>query len=252
MRDKGTITVYWSPANFIDDYETSKYMLYADPEPLNKSIAVKSNSDGSMKKCPAVKDLFYNIYSVSATMSEHFEFSQGQLESLTKFKGIKEEALVDMGKTSLALARDYDYRGYVNLSYGMSWLFFSDEPLEARFTSPWFPPTSPAAGSMLTAGKFNIGEWLRPFNLEYLIPVESEQFNIRSGDPLFFLELLTNKKIIFKKFRTTSKIKNMSREMIEYTGKYKTRKSLSYRYNLARSVRFQKIIIDEIKRNLLD
>ena len=49
-------------------------------------------------------------------------------------------------------------------------------------------------------GEFDIGNWMRDFHIEYLVPMETTSWNYKKGESFFYLELMTNRKIIFKKF----------------------------------------------------
>jgi len=252
---KETIDIYWSQASFVDEDEPSWYSLYQDPVSIHKQVVSESEIDGDMKTCPAAKNLHQKVYSFNSALEENVKFDDG----LHKYYVPKEEYptgqelnIEEQDKILLSLTRGSDLKNYVNLRYNLSWIFFAEESTKARVTSPWFPPTSPYPGSMLTSAELDIGKWFRPFNLEYLMPKSSEYFNINKGDPLFYLELLTDKKINFKRFTMTKKIKNLAIEFVNSPKRYGERQKLEERYDTAEKASLPKIVLSEIKKNLVE
>jgi hypothetical protein len=142
--------------------------------------------------------------------------------------------------------RKPEYDGYYNISYDLGWLFFADESVIARITSPWFPPSSPIPRSMLATGEFDIGQWLRSINTEYLVPNNENKFSIKKDDPILYIELFTDKKIIFKRFVLSEKL----RELLKNRKKNVRFKKLADFYAMARNAKRPELILSEIKRNL--
>jgi len=136
----------------------------------------------------------------------------------------------------------------------MSWLFFCEEPLLARFTAPYFPPKSPAKDAILAMGEFDIGLWFRNFNLDYMIPDGSTNFDINIDDPLFYLQLYTNKKVVFKRFIHTDITQKLSEEFSQTSNRRGKKMGISFnkRYELSRKTMLPELVLNEIKKNLVE
>jgi hypothetical protein len=261
MINTDTITIYWSPANFTNQ-DKSWTMLYSSPESLAsnlRSLRYKDASSSSMYACPASKDALDKVYFFSSAVDDFLDLPE---ETLNKFYSLsKEEIPVGTGlhfptpDNSLSLLnvpRSPSLEGHINLSYNLTWTFIADEPLVAKFTAPYFPPISPAPGVILSAGKFDIGSWLRPFNLDYHVPITTRRLEFKEGDPLFYIECFTDKNIVFKRYINTPFLSSLINETVESINLYGTFKSLSQRYRQAKNTRIIDQALTEIRKNLLD
>jgi len=212
-----------------------------------------------MHGCPASKDVLDKIYFVPSAIDDSLNLSKDFLElfySLPKNqfnKGIGEPfPTPDNPLSLLRVFRPPSLDGYLNLSYNLGWQFLADEPLVARFTAPYFPPVTPAPGTILSVGEFNIGNWFRPFNLDYHVPLTTKKLEFKEGQPLFYVEFFTEKKIILKQFINTPFVSSLMKESVQSPGLYGSFKSLSQRYSHAKNTRLVDQALNEICKNLLD
>lgn len=250
MRDKNTITVYWAPASFSSD-EESWNMLYRDPELLFSSIS-QTKGMGDMAKCPALKNFMKNTFVFKSNIADNFTMPDKDYLEQNAFTNSEDLFLPVDSKIGVKKKRKSSIPGYMNIEYNVSWIFFSDEPLVASFTPPYFPAISPVKDSFLAIGEYDIGQWFRPFNLDYHIPTNSESFSIREGDPFYFVNFKTDKKIVFKRFTYTNSLKNLAFEFIFSPSHYGKNKTLKSRYLTAKKSKINKIVLQEIKKNLVD
>ncbi len=242
------INVYWS--NCLIPEETSWNFLYREPEPLYNDF-LKLKSDNPFFACPAVIDIMSNIYVVKSNIEECFEFPKNYLSSFNGPYG-NTEYLPNIGNNlSLIPSRESALKGYKDIKYNMSWIFFADQPLEIKITSPYYPPFSPIDKAILQGGKFDIGQWFRPYNLGYFIPENSKGMNLSVEDPLFYIEFMTDSNIEFKRFNMTQSLKNIYSEFTESPPRYGKRKQLSERYSMAQRANMPKIVLSEIQKNLV-
>jgi hypothetical protein len=249
MDKKDTITVYWSPAKFNTD-EQSWNMLYREPRHVLSSVYKKNKHKGEMSACPSMKDTFRNIYSFDSALDDSFSLPSAFLKTIADTNTVNEVIPTD-SKLMVYKSRKSSIENYINIGYNLGWIFFADEPLEARMTSPFFPATSPAKNAMLSAGQFNIGKWFRSFELDYHIPVTSTRFQVAKNEPLFFLELLTDKKVVFERFELTPKLQNYSIDMALSPKRYGKKKSLLERYLMAHGAGLPRMVLSEIRKNLV-
>lgn len=213
------ITVYWSPST--PNQEIASYDLedFNDPVPLAKYAFHERMKSPWFWQCPSIKDLTRNLYAVTSKFHEHTKLNQYELASIYQNK---DDALTDIGleqitistdpalKMPLTAPRQASLENHVNVNYGRSWIFFASEPVEATFTAPWLPPITPAPKAMLAPGTLDIGQWFREFHLEYFAPVTTESWTYEKDEAFFFLDINTDRKIIFKRFDI-----NASPELIE-------------------------------------
>ena len=248
MIDTNTVTVYWTPAQF-DVVSESWTLLYSEPESMSawmRQARQKTSTPVSMQACPAVNGLFTNLFVVRSTFDDTFDLPVNLEEYL-----IANNLRVDVkSKLSLIHRRD-SLKGYVNFEYNLGWQFFADEPLMATFTAPFYPPHAPASGVILASGEFNIGSWYRSFNLDYHIPLNTQQLSFKENDPLFYIKLHTDKNVVFKRYLNTPILNNLKKELGQSSG-FMPFKTLQNRYQLARKTKAIEQILFEIKRNVVE
>jgi hypothetical protein len=250
MAKNDTITVYWAPSKFTTEAQ-SWNMLYRNPRSILSSIHLNNKPKGNMGKCPAVRDTFKNVYSFDSAIYDSFELSPDLMKQIA-YTDSEREFIPSESKLYIEKARKSSIEDYININYNMGWVFFASEPLIAKMTAPYFPPVGPAKNAFLAAGQFDIGRWLRPFVLDYHIPLSTNLFKIEESQPLFFLELLTDKKIIFKRFELTPRLDGYINEAVGAPSAYQKKQSLLKRYQMAHSAGVPKMILNEIRKNLVD
>ncbi len=253
------ITVYWSTPSYLEN-ESSWHFLYREPESLFKNV-YKIHSDTIDKKetlfaCPAFNDHASNVFVFSSAIDDTINIQDGVLDNfLYRKKDVGSEQLVIPTDSKLILrnARQSSLTGYVSVSYNMSWILFSDEPLVAKFIAPYYPQTSPCEGSLLSVGKFDIGKIYRPFQLDYHIPLKTKQMVFKKEDPLFYVEFETDRPIIFKRYEYSFKLDRVVKEVIKtYSQMFGQRIPLSKRYEDAKMAKIPELVLSEIRKNLVE
>lgn len=253
MKDLDTITVYWSSPNY-DPNQESWSMLYRTPVSLISSLKeIKSDISGGMFSCPAIKDLCKNVFVFKANINDKHSLPIQYLLDVQNVQPVNgNERVPTDGLVSFGRSRLSALSGYSNIVYNLAWMLFADEPVNARFTAPYLPPTVPAQGAILSQGRFDIGQWYRGFNLDYHIPLSTQLFEIKENDHLFYLHLETNKKVKFQQYFMSDKLKSLSLETINTPNNYGRLKSLKDRYLIGNRSGYPKHILSEIKKNLIE
>lgn len=255
MIDTDTITVYWSPGFFVSTADDSWHMAYSDPTPLSLLLHKMKNTEADNRHtmihgCPAHQDLFNNVFVFNHTFDNTFDLPTDLLKNLTNdnvFHNVPTKSPVQVGQI-----RHSSFKGYVNIAYKMGWLLFADEPVTARFTAPYYPPTTPTVGAMLSSGEFDIGSWYRIFTMDYHVPLSSSSMTFKENDPLMYVELKTNKKVIFKRYNLTPTLHACAMESANAPDRYGSFKSLLQRYELFNKTSRQQHILSEIKKSLIE
>lgn len=247
MPTKDTITIYWAPSAFVDTDQNWNF-LYSDPvSVLSELNAIRNKDAREMFSCPAYVNAMKNVF----VFKNVFPNVIGLDEEFFKPKTHYPFPHYGMSKILLNELRQSSLENYVNATYNMGWLLFSDEPVEARFTAPYFPNVSPAPGVMLSSGQFNIGEWYRDYLLDYHIPFGTKELVFDKDQHLFYLDIKTDKKVIFKRYNLSQQLNEISRECSGSPRNYESGKPLSYRYDIFKKTASPERVLSHIKNNLV-
>jgi hypothetical protein len=247
------LIIYWSPADFAIE-ETNWNLFYSNPEPVSNILRVKKNKDTKMNlisTCPAVKDRMSNLFVFRSNHEDTFEISSEEMEKAENTTG-ENIFIPSLSMVGIKKSRTSPLEGFYSIEYNMSWIFFAEEPVTIKITAPYYPAESPVPGGLFAPGEYDISKWYRPIPFEYLIPKESKEFSIKFDQQLFYVEVITDRKVEFKRYKMTSKLKRLYTEAMKapnYHGKWK---DLASRYLIAERSGFPKIVMSEIRQNLID
>jgi hypothetical protein len=245
--------VYWAPTSYVLEQEDSWAMLFSEPKKVLNVLRSDRNQtlkENNFFQCPAVKESFENIFAVYCEVDDEATLPEG-IESQTDPLPVELLKKID-SKIPFVSMRHSSLNQYFSISYNMDWIFVSDKPLNATFTAPYFPNVSPAPGTFLASGSFDIGQWFRPFFLDYHFPFGTKKLSFKKGDPLFFLNLHTEDEIVFKRFSMTPRIRAILRECVSSPSRYGKFIPLKQKYEMSKKSELNKQILSEIKKNLID
>lgn len=240
------ITVYWAaPAVPKGTYNTPLSYSFAEPtNVLNvlRGNKTKASQPQSSFSCPAHNSMLKNVYSVNSIQNYTFDLSEAHATTNWPFFN----RLFDF-----VSPRQCSLEGYSDIEPTYSWLFFATEPLVARFTSPYLPAISPAEGSIMVCGEFDIGQWYRPFVLNYMVPKHTPYLTIIKNDPLFFVEFKTDKNIIFKQYEVNETLSTYANRCLRSPVEVGKSYTLEPRYEWLNETITAGAIIDKIERSLV-
>lgn len=245
------ITIYWSPAQFSTEGQQWN-LLYSEPSSVADNLILNQTGDSQIVRCPATRNTLRNIFSVHAPLDDEIDLSNLDLETIGNDTSDEPYSLPVSSRISLTRIRQSSYSGFVNVGYNLGWLLFASEPLTVRVSAPFFPTYSPCEGSLLATGEFDIGQWFRPINLDYHIPITTDRFVVKENQPLAYLDFQTDKKISFQRYKLTPYLENIYREMIESPNRYGKRKTLADRYRMAKRAGLPDLVLSEIRQNLVE
>lgn len=252
MEEKDTITVYWAPNPFFIK-DQSFNMLFREPESvfakLIKEDPKRVNSRG-MRVCPATRDMFKNVYTFRSAIDDHFTFD---IEWCKKQADLPDENMyipTTGSKVEFTKTRASSFDGYIDVDYNLSWVFLADEPVVAKFTAPYFPPSAPAKGAIYATGKFDIGRWFRPILTNLHVPLTTDKFGYSKDQEIFYMELMTEKKVKFQRFNMNPALKQLREECGQSPSRLKRYMSLEDRYKHGEDTELLDRVMREIKKNL--
>jgi hypothetical protein len=256
MKDSDTITIYWSPFAYDDTAAKTWAHLYQDPICLTDDLRKnKSKISGARNlfSCPAVTSITDNTFVFKNSHEAIIDLPMDDLIKVADTNEHNNEWINTSNKLALGIAktRPSSLNEHVNLIYNMQWSFFADEPVIARQIAPYMPPHSPGKGVLLASGEYDIGTWFRPINLDYHVPFYTKTLSFKEDDPLFYLEVQTEKQINFKRFILSKRLTAMATEFSESPNTYGAFKSLLDRYKMAKKASVPEQVLAEIKNNLV-
>lgn len=240
------INVYWAPFITINQNGGDWSLLYPKPITLFNDLLntkSKNKTNNSFFACPAFADKTKKIlvFKNPEDMEYEYDFSNGN-QSINP----KSDFFI-----TIQNAREDAISPGPLLSIKLEYVFFSDEPLDAYFTPPFFNPPGYTKYASVIPGEFNIGKWFRPYNFE--IQTWSPKGNIifKKNEPLFYVELKTDKKINLHRFDCTDKLIAIGAASANSGSIFGRGKSLISRYNRFTDVGLREKVLTEIKKNII-
>jgi hypothetical protein len=128
-----------------------------------------------------------------------------------------------------------------------SLILFSESNLDVLFSSPYFHNVS-HSNAFVPPTKLNIGMWYRPFNVQYLTFDNKVVFS--KGDPLAYVEFLTDASIIFKEYNFSFEHKQYVGNEVGICNPYFKYIPMKDRYKIFNASGFKDIILDLCENNL--
>jgi hypothetical protein len=219
-----TLKIYWTPSNFklIDE---SWSFLYAHPEKISDNKFVfKANIDDEFK----------------LPMEEINKIQKGKVH-----RGVLESdamlAIFQPDKSSVP--------EHALIQYNMNWHFFAEEEVEVKTSLP--QAEAPIKDAIFQEQTQNIGLWYKPFSLRYDIPLSSKGFELKSGSPLFYLEVDTKKDVEFVRYDQSVQLHNISEEYFSLKLRYGRAMTDEEAESGIRASRLPEIVLSEIHKNIV-
>jgi hypothetical protein len=245
MKNKEEIIVYWSPG-----LHSNFYLNYKEPEPAIKELRQLGHnlihSDNDMHnflKCPAVLNSSKNTFAISSPAEIKIKWDGSTISTPDHDQEFFDNWL---------LARDTS-SGFFSFNL-CKFLFFTEEPsLNIKQKNAIYSNNEFTKKIGIIEGSFDIGQWCRFMDIGMFFK-EPGTVNININDVLYYLEIFTDKKIIFKKFYLTPELKNLLLTNISVKHKKKSPIATYFKelYLLFNQSKIKKRIIKEIKDNLLE
>jgi hypothetical protein len=230
--------IYWSPW-FIPQKDKNWNILFEEPKRLFTSIADEfkekyKNDDRliSSLRCPAFSNLTKNIFFSENPMSTEFYVENGEL------KYVGENFYI------CSISKNKN-----TFTYGLPFIFFSEDNIEMEFTSPFFHKIEYTKYARLVPGRFNISKWFRPINLEMII--NENYFIMKENETMCYFNFLTDDKVILKRFQMNETLRKISETCSTVSDWWKNVPILK-RYDRFLKTKTNKIVIKEIKKQLVE
>lgn len=229
-----TINVYWACIE-------NPWMLASEPESVSsifykKYIFSKTEPESLINYCPSFNHNLNNLYAIRSIYDYDFKIEQGEIKT-EKF----DQTFFNDHVTVRSLEKKF-------FSFRHKYIFFTDDPtLNVTFYEyPFLEDNNITERCMIPSGIFDIGKWFRNSEFSFFLKENYDQFKIEKGEIYSYIRFHTDKKIKFKQFRYTQKLSDYN-----YDGFQLTRSPLKRLENYYKSFKNKKLILKEIKENLL-
>jgi len=238
---KNPITVYWAPNT------TLWNMLYPDPTLVMEDLYKRKNKNSGKKHffaCPAFGDKIKKTYCFKFPLNAGYEWDFS--DPINKYFKPTSDSFVNF-----TILREPTIDNCPQIEFSLYYLFFCEESLVATFTPPFFSPPNYTKYAATAPGSFDIGQWFRPYPVEMTFWEEKGKIKFESGEPLFYVEFLTDRPVILKRFTPTDKITQYAAagaNSSDYLGK---NVPLLSRYKTFKETQMNRLIFKEIKDNIL-
>lgn len=238
-------TVYYAPSVPPELYGND-YMLYEEPDSLYKDLLKDKNASNDYNNymdCPAYLKSVQNTFVIRNPWTAEISVD------------FKSKAFVNTNGRQDDITQHFtpkpNSRNKMMFNMYHNFLFFSDSDLEISTTPAYLHSTELQTKCTYIPGTFNISRWLRPIEGAYEMQQPFETLNLTLGDPMYYVKFNTTEVVKLVRFNLTPELWNMSQGCV-FHKKYQPSKSLNYLYKLFTHTGMRKLILKNIKENIIE
>jgi hypothetical protein len=236
------MNVYWSVIILHD--EISPFLTYEEPKTIAESLNAIDTSTlkpgDNFKYCPAFRKQSSNTFKLSFPFDYRLSFENNNIKT-DMYDQRFFDAMVSIRSPEMRM-----------LSLNLHYLFVAEESLEMATYPSYMSDNDFAVKTILIPGQFDIGRWVRPLDCAFMMRKGFDEVNINRGDEYLTIKFLTDEKINLKKFFVSPILANLIKQNVESRTYKKKAQPLQYYYNLYQRAKMHKLIMKEIKNNLMD
>jgi hypothetical protein len=242
--NENPIIIYWAPAYDVAN-ELDWNMLYQEPENLFLNLVKekeKKSGVHSMFNCPAVSDRLKNSFVFKNLLKTTFSYD---------FLNEENPLVKPINGINASYYKPSNFIGGGNVALAMSWIFFAEEPVNLLINTPMLHKTKLSEHGFIVPGGYDASKWFRPISAELQMWDKKAEVTIEEDDPLFYLEVVTDRKVILKRFKMNNKLTKYKHACADSPQTMGSRLPLKNRYNKFIKSRMNEIVLKEIKNNLV-
>jgi len=245
--NKEPLVIYWAPKSIPGGSNVGEWnMLYKEPETLFQDLMRNKepeSKDMSLFSCPAVSNRLKRTYVFRNNLKTTCHYDGTDVKNPS--------ALIDPYGVGVRIIRPTNFKDGVCMEFTAKYIFFSEESLEAVINPPMFHrPTYTVKGTVVPAS-YDISQWFRFFSIEVQTWDTKGTLVFEEDDPLFYLEAMTDRKVVLKRFVMTEKLWSYAEACASVGSFYGKHKPLWQRYKMFTETRTHEAVLKEIKANLL-
>lgn len=138
------------------------------------------------------------------------------------------------------------------IDYNHPILFFSEEDsMLITLTPPYFEHVRSYESGTIVPGRFDIGKWFRPVNMEFQLWEGVDFLNVPAGEALCYVTFNTDKKIVLKRFTTNKEIEKLIASIAKISPLRKFAR-LSERYKAFEQSQSKQRVLKLIQKQLIE
>ena len=250
MSKKDPIVVYWAPYSHHEVGTGEWNLLYSDPS--NKYIDLIKNkskvceSRNSFFACPAFGDKLKNTYVFKSPIESSYNYDFSNMENFLIEPQKPNKPYLQIQSPRIEALSDKP-----QIRIGLEYLFFCEEPLKATFSAPYFDQAKYLKYGAIAPGTFDIGQWFRPYPVEITLWDKVGEFCIEEDEPIFYVEFLTDRPVVIKRFKPTKEILSYAYACSTSPSTIKKAIPLLERYRKFKNTRMNDLVMSEIRDNIL-
>ena len=203
------------------------------------SKKINETTNANIMLCPAVRNSLKNIWSFGKNETFGFDYDLNYVTG----RNVQDPVF----------RRQPMFENTNIINTGMSSLLFSESPLIAKVSAPYFHQAEYQKNGTFVGGKYDIGRWLRPIDAEIITWNEKGSIDFIGGQPMYYVEFLTDEKIEMVKYSATEDIHAFVTGLVSspFQNKKNLQGSLDSRYEGFDRSDYRAAILEEIQANLL-
>lgn len=249
-KKKEPLIVYWAPYSHVNSPLGESNIFFEDP--INKhSDIIKSKSKFAESKnsffaCPAFTNKLKNTFFFKSPINSSYTYDFSDITN-----PIIEPININKPFMQLFSPRVESLSKKPQVSFSLRYLFFCEESLLATFSAPYFDEPKYLRYGAVAPGTFDIGQWFRPYPLEITLWKNRGEFHVEEDEPFFYVEFLTDRPVIIKRFKPTLEILSYADSCAQSLQNMKSGIPLAERYLKFKNTRMNDLVMKEIQKNIL-
>lgn len=240
--------VYWTIPQKWPDKSPIPLLSFPHPESVRSMInkwpvSAPHERLSDFRLCPAIQSLTNNMYALKFPFEYNLALSDDdQNISSTMYNQDFFNRIVTVRSMQDRL-----------FSLHIHYLFMCEESLEMEIVPAYLSENNFTNSTLLISGQFDIGNWARPTDCAFILKKNVRNVKISRGDDWCYVKFLTDKNITLKEFLPSERFLELylSNVQSKHTMSNKI-KPLTFWYDLYKTTKIKKILLKEVKENLID
>lgn len=233
--------VYWAPV-FYDKTNTDWNMMYYDLESLHESLRpnmAKNEPSNNLFYCPAFTNFSRNTFLIKNPIESHYVYEGNTVRVKTK------------NYLHTDIVHEPSIKNHMMVEYGLTYVFFTEHDIKLTLTGPYYSNSEHTKYGALIPGQIKIDSWFRELKLEYTLWPGNNELAFKKDEVLGYVNFDSEEKVKLVRFEMNEKLKSY----IKACGSASSWESfvpLVDRYKRFKQTRMNKLVLKEIKNNLVD
>jgi len=218
------------------------FLYGSEPSSSNKDFVASLDVAERVRflRCPAYQDSVRNLYNIGSQFDMEVKVGDGSIHSDELTQEFFDNYITNHSP------EDDLYAVRQNLMF-----IAESDSLEITQKHPTLVDTDWSKDVMVVPGKIDIGKYFRKLECAFKIRKGIDKVSLKEGEPLYSIEVHTDIKVKLVPFYWSSDFDNLVQNMAflgEATHKWKP---LKFYYDVVKKKNIKKLIMKEIKKNLM-